>query len=732
MTGVGRPGPGVTGVDGSGPPRTGVDHPGPAGTGVAGSGPAGTGVDGSGVDRSGPGGTGVAGTAVAGDPIARLAARIGDALAGHGPGGTPPVVRVAALGVRDELAAPAAESPWRAAGPDADDLPTGADLTVFLYGHHAIVGPLPPAAGPPPACPRCLTRRWQSVRATDLRNALELGGGTRAAGPSPHLTPFSADALAALIGSHLAASRTALPGSRTALPESRTALAGPPRATAEILHVDLETLRVRRLPLVPDPECPSCGRREPDSAAYAALTLTPAVKRAPDDFRVRDLDEFPLDVEAFANPVCGALSAAVLHDLTSTTTAAALGSFTLRSGAYLRETLYGGHTNSYATSAKVAVLEGLERAAGLRARGRTAAVRASLRQLRDRGDDALDPAVCGLYSDEFYQVNHHLTRFTPDEPINWVWGSSLRDGRPVLVPEVLAYYHTPPAEARFVQETSNGCASGGCLAEAVYFGLMEAVERDAFLIAWYARADLPEIDPASSTRPATRQMVDRLAMYGYRARFFDARVTFAIPVVTAVAERVDGGLGTLAFGGGASLDPEEAMGAALREIATDAVKLRVRTLAAESRLRAMAVDFTKVLGLHDHPLLYGLPQMRRHAAFLLDSGAPARPLRERFGRHRPAPPVSTDLTTDLETCVAQVTAAGFDVVVVDQTMPEERDIGLHTVKVIVPGLVPIDFGWQRQRAPLMARVRTAGKESGLADRRDLTPDDLNPAPHPFP
>ena len=61
-----------------------------------------------------------------------------------------------------------------------------------------------------------------------------------------------------------------------------------------------------------------------------------------------------------------------------------------------------------------------------------------------------------------------------------------------------------------MQESSNGCASGGSPEEAVYFGLMEVVERDAFLLAWYGQVPLTEIDPATSARPGTRHMVDRL------------------------------------------------------------------------------------------------------------------------------------------------------------------------------------------------------------------------------
>jgi ribosomal protein S12 methylthiotransferase accessory factor len=232
-------------------------------------------------------------------------------------------------------------------------------------------------------------------------------------------------------------------------------------------------------------------------------------------------------------------------------------------------------------------------------------------------------------------------------------------------------------------------------------------------------------------------MVDRLAMYGYRARFFDTRVTFPVPVITGVAERFDGGPGRMCFGAGAGLDPEAALDGALCEIATDAVNLPGRTEKDEQRLRAMAEDFGRVTALHDHPLLYGIPEMGRYADFLLRSrpagsaGCRVADLRwDEAGRGRndggPA-----DIREELRRCVGSVTDAGFDVVAVDQTLPEQRTLGLHTVSVLVPGLLPIDFGWSRQRARTMPRMRTALREAGLRED-DVGPADLNPAPHPFP
>lgn len=597
-----------------------------------------------------------------------------------------PTIVVRPLGVRDERATDVAATPAR----------------VLVYGRHALLAPSPGGVG----CASCLARRWQAVRSTDLRDALELGGETVAAGDWPYATPFVADALRAL----------------SAAVDAAENAADPP----VVYDLNVQTLQICRVPLVSDVDCQVCGRVLPDTPAPPELSASP--KRALDSFRARDVADYPLSSTALVNPVCGPLGAVLWPDLTSTSTSPVHGVFHPRSGRFSREMLFGGHADGYARSVRLGLLEGLERAAGLRPSAKHTTVVATLDEL---GADALDPRECGSYSDEFYQQNRHIRPFAPDRAIPWVWGWSMRDARPILLPEVLVYYHCAPVEDRFVQENSSGCASGGNLVEAIYHGLMEAIERDAFMLAWYGRRSLPEIDPDTSGRLQTRLMVDRLAMYGYRARFFDTSGTFDIPVVTAVAERIDGGFGTLAFGGGASLDPETAMAAALCEIASDALMVGVRAAADEARLRDMVDDFDKVWQLHDHPLLYGLPEMRRHVSFLLDSGTVPRSLSETYAHLRSKPPLAPDLRDDLDRCVRTVTAQGFDVIVVDQTMPEQRDLGLHTASVTVPGLLPIDFGWQRQRALNMPRLRTARRRAGQVDH-DLRDGDIHLVPHPYP
>ena len=659
------------------------------------------------------------------EACAAFGRRVRDGVARHrfaGPAGTGgPAVEVTAApwGVRDELAVTG--GPGRTAAAGRWSVPVGLD------GGNAVVGPvLPPDAGGP-ACARCVARRWQFVRHPQVREALESGAEVRAVAAPALLTPFAADAVTAVVIGELERQRAARPPAGEGTPPY-------------VYLVQLTDLLVHRVRLVADAECPDCGEPWADSAAAAqaalsAVTAGAAPKRPGRGFRGRSVDDYDVPVDAYLNPVCGVLGQGAMYEYGLTTTSPVLGCIAERSDEPLYEIYWGGHAETYERSLRIGMFEGLERYAGVRPRDRLITVRASFDAL---GGQALDPRDCGLYSPEYHRGRPDAPAFSPTAELPWVWGWSLRDRRPVLVPQVLAYYHSATWADRFVQECSSGCASGSSLTEAVYCGLMELIERDAFLLAWYGRLPLPELDPRTSSRPVTRQLVDRLAMYGYRARFFDTGSDFPVPVVTGVAVKEAGGLGALCFGAGAALDPEDALSAALAEIATDATQLGTRAGRDEPRLRAMVDDFGKVTALHDHPMLFGLPEMAGHAEFLL--GGPPRPpggprpvaaARGVAGPGGHGPGGAADLGTDVEDCVRMLAAAGHDTIVVDQTVPEQRRLGLHTAAVIVPGLLPIDFGWRRQRVLHMPRLRTAPVAAGLSDR-ELTAADLNQVPHPFP
>lgn len=619
-------------------------------------------------------------------------------------------ISVGLLGERDLLWDP--DERWWA------DLDTEhACLPVLLYDSSVLVGPVRGGGKDrEPGCAVCLARRWQQLRPDEDRDALEHGGRMNASRESPFVTGFGLDAVRMVIAS-LASE---------ALREEADV-----QGNRYVRRVDLADLGVRRHPLLADAHCPVCGGLPTEDAEETVLDLVPRPERAPGAGRTHAVSDYPVSEEAMANPVCGALAARGILRLGNTTTAPAVGYVSVRGSGFLHPSFWGGHSDTYATSLRLGMLEGMERQSGLIPRNRRPDVRGSY---RDLAHEALDPRELGTYDDLFYEYNPEYQRFSEDTPLTWVRGYSLGRERSVLVPEVSVYYHGNGEDRKIVQECSNGCATGGSPEEAALHGLLERIERDAFLLSWYGRLPVTEIDADSWRSRSLRWLVRRLALYGYRARFFDARPAFDIPVVVAVAEREDGGPGTLCFGASASPDPEAAAEAALRETAFEVPHAAGYATRSRQRLLAMADDFTRVRDLADHPRLYGIPEMRSHADHFLGPHGAERdtvPAEQLYGEWYRERPHTGDLTDDLRYCRDELARAGFDTLVVDQTSPEQRRSGVHTVCVLTPGLLPIDFGWDRQRALLMPRIGRVARSHGWSTHH--VQEALSAAvPHPFP
>lgn len=617
-------------------------------------------------------------------------------------------VHVAPLGEHDALALGATDTSL------VRILDAAPDVVAFVYGSTAIIAPRTSPSPGVGGCFHCLQRRWQLLRLEDERNVLEMQSGLR----RPYENPYLAGPVSHLVSSVI----DAVVGEGGHWPVSDGGL-------TYVFEIRMDTGSVTPYPLIADADCPLCDLREADTPDAAVVAMRPRPKKSPGSPRVTDIHDYPLDTSTFANPVCGMLGRMAGRAFDSATTAAVTGFTRIRGDFHLHEFFWSGHANSFADSELLGILEGLERHAGLRERRIRPAVVDSYANLKDA---ALDPRSVGLYPDTFYEhIGGRFTPFRDDLRIPWVWGYSLRDAKPILVPHAFVYYLVTDFRTNFLAECSNGCATGGCREEAILYGLLELIERDAFLNAWYGKASLPEIDATTCRSPRTRLMIDRLSLLGYQVRLFDNRIDLPFPCVTGVAVRHDGGNGTLCFAAGAAFDPEDAISGALCEIASYVPGFSDRVDSNIDLIRAMQQDYTQVKELKHHALLFGVPEMAHHADFLLRSGRAPRSMTDLYGEWEAARPRSNDLTDDLRSIVNALVSRGFDVITADQTSPEQRAVGLTTVATIVPGLIPIDFGWTMQRALSARRLRTAPVSAGWRST-ELDVSELNLHPHPFP
>jgi ribosomal protein S12 methylthiotransferase accessory factor len=496
-----------------------------------------------------------------------------------------------------------------------------------------------------------------------------------------------------------------------------------------VFNLNLRTLQISRFRLVADSHCPVCSPARDDSSAAAMVQLRTRVKPSAGTFRLAPVRDYPFPIDGYVNPIAGMLGKRARPGYNSPTNAPVSGSFAIKSKYRYHESWWCGQGTTFADSLRLGFIEGLERHAGLMARGKKTTVFDCYENLRE---DAMDPAQCGMYQPEFYRTHYPIyLPFTPERKYFWVWGYSFNRRRPILVPEQLVYYLDHRKDhPNFVQDCSNGCATGSCLEEAILFGLLELIERDSFLISWYAKLGLPRIDPWSSTNREILFLVDRIRKLGYDLHLFDMRLDLKVPSVMGLGVRLDPGLGKLVVAAAAGLDPEQAVLGAIREVGNSIPGFIQRVEKQLDRVRLMRKDYTKVKGILDHALLYGLPEMEEDVAFWFD-GSEVSPIEELYASWHQEYSPSLNLLEDLLFCIRHVQSLGLDVVVVDQTSPEQEQVGLKTACVICPGLMPMDFGYDRQRVFDLPRLFTVPRATGHRSQQ-LQRSELNATPHPFP
>lgn len=490
---------------------------------------------------------------------------------------------------------------------------------------------------------------------------------------------------------------------------------------SHILLINLRTLETTRHFILPVAGCPVCGTLPDDTTEAANVPLDPSPKVSATSFRSRSVRDFTEELSHDYLDVETGLFNARVHDLITPFAGVSV-NLPLPFG----DEGTAGRANVYSDCEPIAILEGLERYCGIEPRGKRRGVHDTYSHVADH---ALHPAAVGLHDPlQYARPDFPFKAFQDDSAIDWVWAYSLTEQRPILVPLRYAYYSLGFHDDAFVYETSNGCAVGSTLTEAIFHGILEVVERDAFLMTWYAQLPLPKLDLSTCPDRELQWMVERLgAVTGYDLHFYNATMENAIPSVFVMAKnRRSKGLNLLCSGG-AHVDPLRAIKGAIQETAGMLLRFDDKLETEHERYQHMLTYPSRVREMADHSMLYGLPEAEERFDFLMRNGRAVQTLEQAF----PTPPSHTDLTDDLNHLLAVFKELNLNVIVVNQTSPELTKNGLHCVKVMIPGMLPMTFGYHFTRLEHLDRVLHVPMQLGYTDR-PLTKQELNPHPHPFP
>jgi len=570
-------------------------------------------------------------------------------------------------------------------------------LGIHVHNGEAVIGPLiyPDQQG----CLRCWYKRYYSGRA-NARKFSEASSTPDS--PDPWVSPIGASFVA-----EIAVQRVL-----EALAKVRDRTHD---ATLPVYSFDLHKLTGKQWHLLPNSSC-SCTQPPFDSAVAANLELGSRPKLEPKGDRTRDIREQASVINGIYLGPGGIVPALSIPWRFHPFALAASNVDLLGNG---RLEICAGHSNRYSTARIVAIIEAIERYTSAMPRGRRVAVHATVDSL---GDLALNPRLFGLYSVQQYKDHADLlTPYSDDLELDFVWAFSLRKQKPVLIPRHLGFYSFVGAknEPAFVIEGSNGCAIGNCPEEAIFHGLLEVIERDAFLLAWYSQKTPRRFDLMDSTDPEVRCRVRILESHGFQIEAFDITTEFGVPAVCVLAIRNDNEMPSAVCTPGAHLYPELAVKKAIQELTSMTSRLRIDSTNHDvvRRIDELAEDVTRAKDAWEHLLCYCSPASRHYFDFFL-SGIQRTSLKNL--NEYSCDMWADDLGDELQSLIRRVLAQNLDVVVVNHTAPEHSLAGLFNYKVLVPGTVPIGWGARLQRFQGVARLQTA-----------LQNNMPNPAPHPF-
>jgi ribosomal protein S12 methylthiotransferase accessory factor len=314
------------------------------------------------------------------------------------------------------------------------------------------------------------------------------------------------------------------------------------------------------------------------------------------------------------------------------------------------------------------------------------ALKVTYAKRQDIDPHGIDPRDLVLYSAEQHRTGWFAS-YSEDTVLGWVTARSLLSSSLVNVPAIAVFldYAAQSAEELILPPSSNGLATGRSLSEAILSALYEVLERDAFLITWLNRLPARRIDHATHPNPQLRSLCRAMGRQGVEIQLFSLPTDHSCHIFAAVGRRHGSALPAITVGLGADVTAERSAEKAILEMAQNYAGLAasLRRPSARRRMDELAEDPRRVASMEDHGLLYASHDAVGAFDFLIDRDV------EDFSWQ---PPRRRSNTHILRQFVREISALGSDVYYVNMTPVELSQLGLSSVRVIVPHFQPMHFG----------------------------------------
>lgn len=321
---------------------------------------------------------------------------------------------------------------------------------------------------------------------------------------------------------------------------------------------------------------------------------------------------------------------------------------------------------------------------------------------------AVDPQSILRFDPSQYRIKGFpFTRFSPTREYEWTVGTDEMTGTSVHVFADQVYFPYQPDTPPYVYANSSGVAAHPDRQRAVETGTLELVERDAFLNAYLSKLP-PRLIRLGTLPQGIRNRIRQLERIGFQVWVIDQTLDLA-PVACVFAQHEE--LAYTNCAACSSFDVEHAVSHALMEV-------EASVLARLQNGPASAVVPSKVSMPGDHGAVYEQREFFRRADFMFAGTA-----------HTSFRYLGAAAAHSWQELQDRFVAKGWKLITVSLNLAEAYggNGDLHIVRSIVPGMVPMTFGY-RQEPGGMERIYRIARRYGsdVESYRSLTR-----FPHPF-
>lgn len=278
----------------------------------------------------------------------------------------------------------------------------------------------------------------------------------------------------------------------------------------------------------------------------------------------------------------------------------------------------------------------------------------------------------GLYSEMDGAINPEelilppLSYHQDKTRLDWVKAVEVTDEQEYLIPANAIYHpYTPLEGAMLFKSNTNGLASGNRIEEAVYHGITEVVERDAWSIFEAKKQPTREVVCDGTENQLIREVLDKFRQKGIDVKLLDLTADVDITTIAAVADDTvlkDPAL--LSLGVGTHLNHEVAVIRALTEVAQSRA----------TQIHGTREDTTRAVFMRKA----GYERMKRINRHWFSDDHKLAELSSLEDKSKES------FREDIETCVELLQKNGFKKIY--YTDLSRSEIEIPVVRVIIPGM----------------------------------------------